>query len=251
MMKTKEFSIREAQNNIRCLLYSGDGKLERAVIYCHGFAGHKATRSAARFAEYMLAKYKDMAVLCFDWPCHGDDVKKKLRLEDCSAYLGAVISYARENLGASEVNCYANSFGGYLALKYVLENGDPFRMMALRSPAVNMFEVQSSLLSETDRAQLAKGKDVLMGFDRKIAIGPAFFDELRKEDITERDFKPFAETMLIMHGEKDEVVPFAAAQDFAERNGIDLIPFPNADHRFSDPKLMTEAIQYIEAFFEC
>ncbi|MBR5947644.1 MAG: alpha/beta fold hydrolase [Clostridia bacterium] len=250
-MKTKEFSIHEAPNNIRCLLYSGDGKLERAVIYCHGFAGHKATRSAARFAEYMLPKYKDMAVLCFDWPCHGEDVKKKLRLEDCNAYLDAVIRYAKENLGASEVNCYGNSFGGYLALKYVSENGDPFRMIALRSPAVNMYEVQCSLLSETDRAQLAKGKDVLVGFDRKIAIGPAFLEELRREDITERDFKPFAETMLIMHGEKDEVVPFAAAQTFAERNGIDFIPFPNADHRFSDPKLMTEAIQYIEAFFEC
>ena len=53
-----------------------------------------------------------------------------------------------------------------------------------------------------------------------------------------------------MHGEKDEVVAFAAAEAFAENNGIDFIPFPNADHRFSDPKLMTEAIQYVEAFFE-
>ena len=54
-----------------------------------------------------------------------------------------------------------------------------------------------------------------------------------------------------MHGEKDEVVPFASVESFAERSGIDFIPFPNADHRFSNPKLMTEAIQYTEAFFEC
>ena len=248
-MKTKAFSIHDAQNNIRCLTYSGDAAAERAVVYCHGFAGHKGTRAAARFAEYMLPKYKDMAVLCFDWPCHGEDVRKKLCLADCGAYLDAVVRYAKETLNAGEIDCFATSFGAYLVLKYVIENGDPFRLIALRSPAVNMYEVQSSLLTDADRAQLARGKDVQMGFDRKISVGPAFFDELKAADIALLDYRAFADSMLIMHGERDEIVPFKASEAFAEKNGIDFIPFANADHRFSDPKLMTEAIQYAEAFF--
>lgn len=249
-MNTKAFSIHDDKNNIRCVLYSNDVPVRHAVVYCHGFAGHKGNRAAARFAEYMLPKYKDMAVLCFDWPCHGEDVKKKLCLSDCDAYLGAVIRYARDVLHAEKTDCYATSFGAYLALSYAAKHGDPFRMIALRSPAVNMYEVLCSLMTETDRSQLAKGKDVLMGFDRKIAVSPAFLAELKAEDITAFDYSGIADSILSMHGEKDEVVPFAASSEFAERNGIDLISFPNADHRFSDPKLMTEAIQYVEAFFE-
>ena len=224
--------------------------MRHAVVYCHGFAGHKGNRAAARFAEYMLPKYKDMAVLCFDWPCHGEDVKKKHCLSDCDAYLGAVIRYARDVLHAERTDCYATSFGAYLALSYAAKHGNPFRMIALRSPAVNMYEVLCSLMTETDRSQLAKGKDVLMGFDRKIAVGRAFLEELKEADITALDYSGIADTILIMHGEKDEVAPFAASQAFAEKNGIGFIPFPTADHRFSDPKLMTEAIQYVEAFFE-
>ena len=120
----------------------------------------------------------------------------------------------------------------------------------MRSPAVNMYDVLCSLLTDTDHVQIAKGKDVLMGFDRKIAVSPAVLAELKEEDITAFDYSGIADSIRSMHGEKDEVVPFSASREFAERNGIDLIAFPNADHRFSDHKLMTEAIQYVEAFFE-
>lgn len=250
-MKTKAFSIHEPPINIRCLIYSGDGETRRVVIYCHGFAGNKETRTAGRFAEYMLPKYKDMAVLCFDLPCHGEDVRKKLSLTDCGAYLGAVIRYAKDTLHAEEIDCYASSFGAYLALKYAAENGNPFRHIALRSPAADMYGVMNSLLTDENRAQLAKGKDALVGFERKIAVAKAFLDELKEADITEWDLSGIADSVLIMHGEKDEVVPFASVEAFADKNGIDFIPFPNADHRFSNPKLMTEAIQYVEAFLEC
>lgn len=249
-MKTKAFSIHEPPVNIRCLLYSGDDETRRVVVCCHGFAGHKGARSSARFAEYMLPKYKDLAVLCFDWPCHGEDVRKKLCLADCDSYLEAVVRYAKETLKARFVDCFATSFGGYLVLRYASLHENPFRLVALRSPAVNMYEVQCSLLTDSDRALLKKGKDALVGFDRKIAVGPSFFEELKRADITGIDYSGIAPSLLIMHGEKDEIVPFEAVSAFAERNGIDLIPFPAADHRFSDPKLMTEAIQYVEAFLE-
>lgn len=250
-MKTKAFSIHEAPYNIRCLLYSGDAPTKRAVIYIHGFAGSRETRTAGRFAEYMLPKYKDMAVVCFDLPCHGEDVRKKLLLDDCEAYLGAVIRYAKETLRAEELYCYASSFGGYLALKYAARNGSPFRMIALRSPAVEMYRVMESLLTDADRAQLAKGREALVGFDRKIAVGRAFLDSLKNEDVASMDFAAISDSVLILHGDRDEVVPFASVRDFAARNGIDFIPIEKGDHLFSNPKLMTEAVQYVEAFFGC
>ena len=250
-MKTKPFSIHEPPVNIRCLLYSGDAAPRRVVVYCHGFAGSKQTRTAGRFAEYMLPKYKDMAVICFDLPCHGEDVRKKLSLSDCSAYFDAVVRYAREMLRAEELYCYASSFGGYLALKYAAEKGDPFSAIVLRSPAVYMYEVMDRLMSDSDRVLIAKGKEAQVGFDRKIAVGAAFMDELKKADVAAWDFRKIADSVLIIHGDKDEVVPFAAVEAFAGKNGIDFIPIENGDHLFSNPKLMTEAIQYAEAFLGC
>lgn len=249
-MKAKAFSIHEAPLNIRCVMYSGEAAPRHIVLYCHGFSGSKDTRSAARFAEYMLPKYKDMAVISFDWPCHGEDVRKKLTLSDCDAYLSAVVRWIKETLRPQTLDGYATSFGGYLAIKYAAEHGTPFRLLALRCPAVNMHEVLSAMLTDTDRALIAKGKDAPVGFDRKIAVSGAFLSELKANDIAALDLRGCSDTMLILHGERDEVVPFAVSQAFAERHNIDFIPFPGADHRFSDPKLMTEAIQYIEAFFE-
>ncbi len=166
-MKTKDFSIHEAPLNIRCVMYSGEAAPRHIVLCCHGFSGSKDTRSAARFAEYMLPKYKDMAVISFDWPCHGEDVRKKLTLSDCGAYLSAVIRWIKENLRPQTLDGYATSFGGYLTIKYAAEHGTPFRLLALRCPAVNMHEVLSAMLTDTDRALIAKGKDAPVGFERK------------------------------------------------------------------------------------
>jgi hypothetical protein len=55
--------------------------------------------------------------------------------------------------------------------------------------------------------------------------------------------------MLILHGTKDEVVPFADSQSFADSSLIEFIPVENADHRFQNPKQMDEAIKQIQTFF--
>lgn len=67
-------------------------------------------------------------------------------------------------------------------------------VIAMRSPAVNMYDVLCSLLTDTDHVQLAKGKDVLMGFDRKIAVSPAVLAELKEEDITAFDYSGIADS---------------------------------------------------------
>lgn len=246
----KCFSINRAGHSIRCLLYCAEKTdIERVVIYCHGFGGHKENGAARRFAEFVLSKYKRLAVLCFDLPCHGEDACKKLRLDDCGAYLGLVIDHARETLGARELYLYATSFGGYLALKYISEHGSPFVRAAFRSPAVNMYEVLTRcIMTEENRSLLARGKDALAGFDRKIKISPAFLQELREADITVRNYWDWAEDMLIVHGTKDEIVPIEAVRQFADDNLIEFVPVENADHRFIDPNKSTESLLHITRF---
>ena len=247
----KLFEINKDGSNIRCKIYIEKGEtVRRAVIFGHGFGGHKDNKAAERFADHVLKKQKDTAVITFNWPCHGDDVKKKLTLDDCDHYLDLVIRDTREKYPEAELYAYATSFGGYLFLKYIHDHGCPFMKTALRCPAVNMYDVLTKTIMKNDDAdKLRKGKDVLVGFDRKVPVSRAFLDELQAADIRAYDYLDFAGTMLILHGTKDEVVPLADSRDFAENNLIEFIPVENADHRFQNLKQMDEAIKLIREFF--
>lgn len=251
-MVVKTFTINEAPCSVRCLFYCTDkNAVEDVVICCHGFGGHKENAATRRFAEYLLSKHKHAAALCFDWPCHGEDAQKKLRLLDCDAYLRLVIEHAKNALHAQRLYLYATSFGGYLALKYISEHGNPFQKAAFRAPAVKLYEAfLRNILTEESRALLSRGKDAPAGFDRMIKISPAFLEEIRQADITKRCFWDWAEDMLILQGTKDEIVPIEDTAQFADDNLIEFVPVENADHRFVDPNKMTEAILRIERFYE-
>ena len=243
----KRFMIHEEPYNIPCLLYSGGGSaFDWIVLCCHGFAGHKGNGAMKRFADYILDKHESLAVLCFDWPCHGKDTREKLRLEDCLTYLDLVIRYAKTELAAKDLYLYATSFGGYLTLLYIAEHGNPFQKLALRCPAVNMYEVLASgIMTEEDKMLLSEGKSVLIGFDRKIAVDSDFLASLQAADISKLDYVEYSGDILILHGIEDEIVPVESVEDFAEDNYIDYVTI-HADHRFTDPAEMMEAIWIID-----
>ncbi|MCR5575458.1 MAG: alpha/beta fold hydrolase [Oscillospiraceae bacterium] len=247
----KYFSINAEGCSIRCKLYTGDPAGVRSVIlFGHGFGGHKDNKAAERFAGRVLEKNKGVAVVTFDWPCHGDDVRKALRLEDCDMYLRLVLAHIRDRFASPTVFAYAVSFGAYLFLKYISENGDPFAKTALRCPAVKMYEVlTSAIMTDEVREKLRRGKSAPVGFDRKIEIDRAFLDSLEQADVSQRDFLPYADELLILQGTKDEIVPFSTVRDFAEENVIEFVPVEGADHRFLDPAKMDFANAQILSFF--
>ncbi len=158
-----------------------------------------------------------------------------------------MIDYAKTSLNAKNLYAYGTSFGGYLTLKYLAEKGNPFRKIALRAPAVQIYHSLMNRLSEEERQKLAKGREILWGFDRQMKISQAFFDELT--DITQNDYLDYAEQILILHGTEDEMVALSTSQQFADNNVIELLPIEGADHAFSNPKLMDIAIGKIVEFF--
>ena len=245
------FEINARGSNIRCKLYCRErGIHEKAVIFCTGFAGHKDNAAANRFAEKLLSK-KDVSVVVFNWPAHGDDVKKKLVLADCDTYLELVIQEVQSAYGVRELYSYATSFGGYLVLKYISEHAIPFQKIALRCPAVDMYGVLSrSIMKNDEYDRIIKGKSVQIGFDRKILVTRSFLEDLRANDIRRRDFLDFADDILILHGTADEVVPFDDSREFAENNLIEFIPVQGADHRFQNPAHMSLANKFVMEFFD-
>ncbi len=248
----KYFDINVSGYSIRSKLYAKDPKdVRRAVIFCHGFGGHKDNRACERFAAKILSKNKGYAVIAFDWPCHGEDARKKLSLSECDFYLSSVIEHVNAQFHPEALFALGTSFGGYLLLKYIKEHQSPFKKIALRCPAVNMYDsLTHVILTEENKALLSKGKPILAGFDRKVQIDREFLDELKACDIRNDDFMDFADDILILHGTKDEIVAYSEVSAFAENNLIDLITSENADHRYTDPKLMDSAIHDIIEFYE-
>ena len=208
----KYFSINQNGHSIRCKLYCNDiKKIDAVIIFCHGFSGNKDNRMAQTLANRILKRHKDMALLIFDWPCHGDDAGNKLRLADCSAYLREVIAYAKTRFHAKNLFASGTSFGGYLLLKYIAENGNPFIRATFRCPAVNMYDtLTDNILTAEQIATLRKGKPVAVGFERKVKIDEALLTDLQAHDITLADYSAFAPALKIIHGTKDEIVSYEA-----------------------------------------
>lgn len=65
---------------------------------------------------------------------------------------GLIIASVREK---DSIN--ATSFGAFLVLKYIFENGNPYEKTVLRSPAVNMYNVVcNSLITPEISEKLSK-----------------------------------------------------------------------------------------------
>ena len=248
----KYFDINESGFSVRCKLYcSNVHDIRRAVIFGHGFGGHKDNKAAEKFAGKLISKHKDMCVVTFNWPCHGDDARKNLLLSECDTYLTLVIEYVKRVFGAKEVYAYATSFGGFLFLKYIAEHGNPFKKIALRCPAITLYDSMiHRIMSQDDLDKILKGKPALVGFDRKIKISKPFLDDLAAADIRKYDYTDYADDILILHGNKDEIIPFDVSAEFADENVIEFIPVQNGDHRFTDPKIMDLTIHNIIEFFD-
>lgn len=246
----KYFEINEDNISVKCKLYYKDlNNINDIIISCHGFGGSKENNATKKLAQNIFDKYDDIAVLTFDWPCHGKDVRQKLNLMDCNNYLNKVIDYSYRRFSARDLYLNATSFGGYLTLKYILENENPFKKIVLRCPAVNMYEVlNNNILTEEDRHELSKGKSVLSGFERKIRITPEFLEDLKINDITKWNYEIFGNKILIAHGTNDTLVPINATRSFSEKNGIDFIDIDGADHMFTSPVKMHEFVLYATEF---
>ena len=247
---TKYFSINERGFSVRCKLYCTDERsVTGAVIFGHGFGGNKDNKIAEKLADRMQKRHPDIALVTFDWPCHGDDARNKPILSDCLDYLELVIRYVKNRYRADTIYGTANSFGGYVFLRYINQRGNPFARAALRCPAVNMYEILTQvIMTEDDLKALKKNKPVPVGFERKVKITSDFAASLKDADVMQCDYSPQADSLIILHGTKDEIVSFDTVRQFAQANQIPFFAIENADHKFTNPACLDEVINRIQQF---
>ena len=247
----KYYDINAEGHSIRCKLYYEDlKKADAAIIYCIGFGGHKDNNAAKVFSEKLLSKSKDVLVIVFEWPAHGEDATKRITLEGCDQYLTLVINELKTKFGIHQIYACGHSFGGYILLKYMSEHIRPFYKVALRSPAIRLYESMTQrIMTEDELEKVMKGKEVKVGFDRKITITKEFLESIKENDLFQRDFMRYADDILIVHGTEDEVIPFADSLEFSNKYLVDLMPIAGADHRFKNPTHMSFANKFVMEYF--
>ena len=250
-MITKYFDINEDGYSVRCKLMAAEAarRYKRVVICAHGFGGNKDVSSIQKFAEKATGKDKHCAVVAFDWPCHGKDSLKKLQLGECFDYLSLVVSHAKDQLSAEKIYNYSVSFGAYVTLAYIHAKGNPFVRAVLRSTGIQMGQLMRNNVNPDDVGKLQRGKDVEVGFERKMKIDQKFLDDLTENDITRFEYYDWADDLLLIHGTKDEFVPVEEARAFADNNVIEFVQVDGSDHAFRNPKYMDFAIHTVVEFF--
>lgn len=251
-MMNKYFDINQQGFSIRCKVYYGKDirNLTDIVIATYGFGGTKDNKAIEKFAERIIGKYKGFGVVCFDWPCHGLDARNKLILDECMTYLNLVNDYAKNEMKAERIYNYSSSFGAYVTLRVLHELGEnPYRKIAFRCGAIRMYDAMAKHITEDDWAKLNKGKEILRGHDRMLKITKEFLMDLQEHDVSQYDYMDFADDILMVHGTKDEMAPFAIVEEFSENNVIELVAVENADHPFSNPNYMDLAIMKMIEFF--
>lgn len=248
----KNFDINAEGFSVRCrLFYEKDFRhIPHVAICTHGFGGNKENHSAAKFAQQYITKYKGCGVIVFDWPCHGADARKKMVLDEYLTYLQLVVDYAKKELGAEELFNYSTSFGAYLTLVYIHKSGNPFQKIALRSPGIHMYQLMLNNLTPDDLSKVEKGKEISVGYERKMKLDKTFLEDLKANDVRQWEYFDWADDMLLLHGTKDKLAPLEDAKTFAENNVIEFIPVENANHTFSDPKTSDFAAHTIVEFFK-
>lgn len=228
LVDLKKFALQTEDYSIPCKLFTA-GDPEFVVIGVHGFAGDKESSVLAALAD-RLCRMKG-ALLCFDFPAHGESAAPDacLRVGNCRRDLLCVVDYVRRNFPDRGYGLFATSFGGYITLLCSEELKD-FRII-LRAPAVTMARsFMECIVSVTEKEFLEAG-GATCGFERKMFVPYEFYRDLLDNSVAVPE-----EEILIIHGTEDDVIPYEAVKTLAEEHPqVRLISVEGADHRFKGP----------------
>lgn len=231
---------------IKCKLFLPEnGAIKRIILGVHGFAGDKESSMLSRLAE--SAASEETALISFDFPAHGESTQTEdsLTIANCVRDLLCVAEWAREQYPDAERYIFATSFGGYISLLCANELRD--FSFVLRAPAVTMPQCLLNSVLKVTREEFERVGILQCGFERKINLPFAFYEEMLQYNPIEKDYQ---QQMLIIHGDSDDVIPCSDVALFCQRYPqMKFITIQGANHRFKKPgeieRIIDETMRFI------
>ncbi len=207
----------------------------RIILLClRGFGGGRHSPVVEALAEALDAD--GIGVVTFTWPAHGDSAAdgSYLTVENCLNDLDTVLTYIRR-IWPQPVSCFATSYGGYLASLYRSDHPAAFEKLVLRSPALCMPQTFIGFFPAEEKARFLAGEPMIMGIgERPMELTVKFYDSLKAHDAFHAPV-PSPEQVLILQGDRDDVVLPEDTAAYAEKNGLPVVWFHESDHSYRNP----------------
>jgi dipeptidyl aminopeptidase/acylaminoacyl peptidase len=227
------------------------------VMVCHGLGGHKTGkyRVYVELAESLI-KAK-IAVFRFDFRGSGDSEgtfsEMTLQGEVSDALLALDYLVHCPKVDSSRLGVFGRSLGGAVAIKAAAITQN-IKSAALWAPLYNgeqwLHKWQHLLSGRTSEQEGVEMRRI----NGQVA-GMEFYSELFSTDMGEQLKTLMEVPLLLMHGEKDEVIGISHSEKYyAARKPsgapLEFIRLPNGDHDFTHPGERQFAISKTTEWFQ-
>jgi len=165
-------------------IYEGENRNAPVVIICHGYKSSKDSPLTQKAFSRKLIE-RGISVYRFDFTGHGESEGSISKITPLDAYDDLVC--AVKNIGEGRFALYGSSFGGFTAILYATQYS--VLALALKAP-VSDYAVTARIVSPAREQFIQNTKDI---------------------DLYEKA-KNIKCPTLIMHGDKDDVVPITQSQ---------------------------------------
>ncbi|WP_027364597.1 alpha/beta hydrolase [Desulfotruncus alcoholivorax] len=215
------------------LLHAPAGNLGPVVIVCHGFTGSKEGGGKARAMGEELGN-RGFNVFLFDFSGNGqsEGLFERITLSGQIDDLNSAVDWCT-SAGMGPVFTMGRSFGGTTVICHAAVDRRVSGVCTWAAPArlKDLFiELAEGPVDENGEMYALTGEDGIIYLRR------TFFDDLDRFDVPRLASKIAPRPLLMIHGEKDNVVPPKDARLIFQSAGEPkkLLYIPGADHQFSN-----------------
>lgn len=222
-----------------------------AVILFHGFTGSKLEPHRFFLKISRMLEAAGIASFRFDFLGSGEsdgDFEEMTVLNEL-AEAETIFQYVKSHpsIDENKIILLGLSMGGLVASLLAGKLQSQIGKLILLAPAGIMSQLVESLIPTTTFIHSVNAYDVGGNL-----VGKAFADELKTIDVWNEAAK-YKHDVLIIHGTKDEAVPFEVSSMYIENSYGDratLHPIVGADHTFNSYQWEKEVLDTVISFLE-
>ena len=206
------------------------------LLWLGGFLSDMTGSKITRLTNEARARGWDF--LCFDYFAHGETggAFDEARV---GRWFANVLAVA-DHLTKGALVCVGSSMGGHMLSLLLKARPDRVRAAGFLAPAADFVTalMLPSLTPEERRELDVSGVYMMPGYDRPVPLSQAFFAEAARHDVLTSAI-PFDGPVRILHGMRDDVVPWRHGVRLAEAFAtpdVHIHLIKDGDHRLSRPQ---------------
>lgn len=239
------------QVNLNIFYCHSDKIVDDVILFIHGFGGDRKSEIIKDIVFSLLQK--NVAVVTFDLPCHGDNNYgiSSFSVKNALNYIHTIETYLTTKFGIKNVHFFSTSYGAYLTLLHFKSTNNNNSKAIFRAPAILMPSIFESkilnYLGKTLSIFKEEGSTVL-GFSKQMQVPYSYYEELMENNIASHAFK---NKIYICQGDQDPVVELASVKDFAKNNSSNttLEIFEGSNHSIKHFHEVPRIIEIVKEHF--